>query len=61
MYEQLNFPEFSVVEPAVHEYVKSLSDYKKNTHVDLPADVRDEISQKWRRSFDEWKYPIQTG
>jgi len=61
VYEQLNFPAFSVVEPAVNEYVKSLSEYKKNTHADLPADVRDEISQKWRRSFDEWNYPIQTG
>jgi hypothetical protein len=61
VYEQLSFPAFASVEPAVNEYVKSLSDYKKNTHADLPPAVRDEISQKWRRSFDEWNYPIQTG
>ena len=61
IYEQLHFPAFPAVEPAVREYVKSVSEYQKNTHADLPADVRDEISQKWRRSFDEWKYPIQKG
>jgi hypothetical protein len=61
VYEKLNFPAFSNVEPAVNEYVKSLSEYKKNRHADLPPAVRDEISQKWRRSFDEWNYPIKTG
>ena len=61
VYDKLNFPAFSAVEPSVNEYVKSLSEYKKNTHADLPADVRDEISQKWRRSFDEWNYPVLTG
>ena len=61
VYEHLNLPAFSVVEPDVDDYVKSLSEYKKNTHSELPAAVRDEISTAWRRSFDEWNYPIQNG
>jgi hypothetical protein len=61
VYERLDLPVFSAVEPDLHDYVKSLSDYKKNTHAEIPAEVRDEISSVWRRSFDEWNYPIQTG
>ena len=41
--------------------VKSLADYKKNIHIELAPEVRDEISTAWRRSFDEWKYPVCTG
>jgi hypothetical protein len=61
VYEKLNLPDFSVVEPTVAAYVKSVSDYKKNVHTDLPIDVRDEISTSWRQSFDEWKYLLCTG
>jgi len=61
IYEKLNLPAFTAVEPAVETYVKSLSDYRKNAYVDLPADVRNEISRTWKRSFDEWNYPIQAG
>ena len=58
IYEKLALPDFSVVEPAVREYVASLSGYEKNAHGELPSEVRDEIARSWRRSFEEWQYPI---
>jgi len=60
VYERLSLPDFAVVRPKVEAYVKSVSDYKKNVHTDLPKEVRDEISSAWRRSFEEWNYPICT-
>jgi hypothetical protein len=61
VYKNLSLPEFAVAQPKIEAYLKSLSDYKKNVHTDLPPDVRDEISTAWRRSFEEWNYPIRTG
>jgi hypothetical protein len=58
IYEKLGLPEFSVVEAAVREYLRSLAGYEKNSHGDLPTDVRAEIAKTWRRSFEELKYPI---
>jgi hypothetical protein len=58
IYEKLALPDFSVVEPAVRQYVASLAGYKKNAHGELPDEVRDEIARTWRRSFEELKYPI---
>jgi omega-hydroxy-beta-dihydromenaquinone-9 sulfotransferase len=61
VYEKLSLPDFAVAQPKIEAYAKSLSGYKKNVHTDLPPDVRDEISTAWKRSFDEWNYPIRTG
>jgi hypothetical protein len=58
VYEELALPEFGVVEPALKAYVGSLAGYKKNRHIDLAPEVRAEIACKWRRSFDEWNYPL---
>lgn len=56
IYDELALPDFGVVEPAVKDYVQTLTTYEKNTHIELPADVRSEIGDTWRRSFEEWKY-----
>jgi len=58
VYEKLGLPDFGVVEPAMKEYVGTLAGYKKNSHVELAADVRAEIGRDWKRTFDEWKYPM---
>jgi hypothetical protein len=58
VYANLNLPDFEVVRPKIEAYCKSLSNYKKNKHNELPPDVRDEISMVWQRSFEEWNYPI---
>jgi len=50
--------DFGVVEPALKAYVDSVAGYKKNRHIELAPEVRAEIAQKWRRSFDEWNYSL---
>jgi hypothetical protein len=45
-------------EEDAREYLRSLAGYEKNTHADLPADTRAEIARTWRRTFEEWKYPL---
>jgi hypothetical protein len=58
IYDELALPDFAAVAPAMKEYVGTLAGYKKNRHVELPDDVRSEISRTWRRSFEEWNYPV---
>ncbi|HLJ11774.1 MAG TPA: sulfotransferase [Planctomycetaceae bacterium] len=58
VYQELSLPEFSTVEPALSAYVKSLSGYKKNNHVELSSDLRREIVNSWSRSFEKWQYSI---
>jgi hypothetical protein len=57
IYEKLALPEFPIVEPAIREYIRSLAGYEKNSHGELSADTRTEITRTWRRTFEEWRYP----
>jgi hypothetical protein len=57
LYESLGIPGFEAFRPSLEDYVRSNSGYRKNAYEELPASLRAEISQAWRRSFDEWNYP----
>jgi hypothetical protein len=37
--------------------VGARSSYRKNEYQELPPPLRTEISQAWKRSFEEWNYP----
>ena len=56
VYQQLGLPEFSVVEPQLEHYVRSLAGYKKNRFPPLPTEARSEIALAWQRCFEEWRY-----
>jgi hypothetical protein len=58
IYEALDLPDFQSVEPALQQYVASLAGYKKNTFPELSPDLRAWIAREWRRSFEEWGYPV---
>jgi hypothetical protein len=58
VYEALGLPEFSGVEADLRDYVASLSGYRKNAYADLPDETRGRVAREWRRSFDEWDYPV---
>jgi hypothetical protein len=58
VYEALALPDFGHVEGALRGYLDTIAGYKKNTLPDLPADVRSQVAREWRRSFDEWGYPV---
>jgi hypothetical protein len=57
LYESLGIPGFETLRPSLENYVRANSSYRKNTYEELPVSLRREISQAWRRSFDEWIYP----
>ena len=57
LYEQLEIPGFEALQPLLENYVSANSSYRKNEYQELPSSLRREISQAWRRSFDEWNYP----
>lgn len=55
-YDALNLPDYSRVEPALKQYLESISNYKKNEFPSLRPDLRSRIATEWRKCFDEWGY-----
>ena len=58
VYETLNLTGFAEVLPKLEEYVASHRGYKKNKYDPLPEPIRQRVAQEWRRSFEEWGYPL---
>jgi hypothetical protein len=58
LYQALDLPDFTKVEPAIRIYMDSLSGYRKNVFDELAADVRRRIASEWRRCFEAWGYAI---
>jgi hypothetical protein len=57
-YERLGLEGFDRFEPRLREYLAGLQGYRKNRYERLPEDVRERVANAWRRSFDEWGYPL---
>lgn len=57
IYEGLNVPGFTTVQPALQRYLDSIAHYRKNEYLELPASLRCTIARVWHRSFEEWGYP----
>lgn len=58
IYAELQLPDFAIVEPGLQEYVASLAGYSKNRFPPLSDDLRQKVVHAWRRSFQEWGYPV---
>ncbi len=58
VYETFDLPGFGAVLPRLEEYVDTLSGYKKNEYPRLAPALRVQIQEAWRRSFEEWDYPL---
>ena len=56
VYEALQLPDFSAVNPELQTYVSSIADYRKNSFPDLSAELRQRIAKDWQRCFEEWGY-----
>ena len=58
IYHSLNIAGFQQSKPAFQDYLNSLAGYKKNKHGLLSEDIKEKITQKWQRSFEEWHYSV---
>lgn len=56
IYTELNISNYKNVESNVLEYLKSISNYKKNNHPDLDESLKSRIFNEWNKSFSEWGY-----
>jgi len=56
LYQALDLPAFSQVEPKLRTYVDSLKGYRKNEFSDLPDALQKRLRHEWHRSFEAWGY-----
>ncbi|HZR20097.1 MAG TPA: sulfotransferase [Verrucomicrobiae bacterium] len=59
LYEALDLPDFSQIEPKLRRYVESLAGYRKNRFSDLPAELKQRIRTEWSVCFEKWGYQNQ--
>lgn len=58
LYDALSLPGFDAFRPRLQRYVDTLDGYEKNDFVDLDADTKAMVAQRWRRNFQRWNYPV---
>lgn len=58
IYDTLRLAGFEKFRPRLQTYVDSLNGYEKNQFPPLPAEWRRQVGQAWRRTFEEWGYPM---
>jgi omega-hydroxy-beta-dihydromenaquinone-9 sulfotransferase len=58
LYQQLGLTGFEAFRPKLQRYVDSIAGYKKNVFKELPGAEREAVARGWRRSFEEWGYPV---
>ncbi len=56
VYQELDLPNFRMVEPALQGYVASMRSYRKNRYSALPGMLRKRIAHRWQASFKRWDY-----
>jgi hypothetical protein len=57
-YRALGLEGFEAARPALQAYLEPLSGYRRNRFRELPPEWRERIATSWRRTFDEWGYPV---
>ncbi|MCA9047540.1 MAG: sulfotransferase [Planctomycetaceae bacterium] len=55
-YSALNLDGFDSIRPALEEYCREKSGYRKNRHHDIPEDVCARLKAEWQQSFAAWGY-----
>jgi hypothetical protein len=60
VYEALDLPSFSHVEPSLRRYLSTIADYKKNTFSELSPAFQTKAAKACRRCFEEWGYSAET-
>jgi len=57
LYEGLQLPDFTTVEPVLRKHLDSLTGYQKNQFPELSAALRTRVHEEWKRNFEAWGYP----
>jgi hypothetical protein len=57
LYQELSLADFEPFWRQASAYLKSVTDYKKNTYT-LTEEVRAKVSQRWRFFFERYDYPL---
>jgi hypothetical protein len=57
IYDALRLPDFAEAEPAMRDYLASVSGYARNDYAALDPVVVERITKAWRPYFEAWGYP----
>jgi hypothetical protein len=58
IYEKFDLPSDKELKERQETYLSSMRGYRRNRYPDLSRSSREAVAHAWRRSFDEWGYPI---
>jgi hypothetical protein len=57
-YDALDLPDFSVAEATIRDYLSTIRGYERNKFTPIEPCWKEAIAQRWRRCFEEWRYPM---
>lgn len=60
LYDELSLGDFEEALPAIRQHLESVKDYGTNRY-DLPADLRDEITERWGEVIERYGYEPPSG
>jgi omega-hydroxy-beta-dihydromenaquinone-9 sulfotransferase len=59
LYEALQLGDFAPAEPALRQYLASISDYQKNRFAPLAPVWKEQVARRCGRCFEEWGYGVE--
>ena len=59
IYLGLDLPDFRVVEPALKDYLDTISGYERNKLSDLPAELQASLESEWSQYITEWRQSME--
>lgn len=59
IYTNINLGDFSLVKPAIVEYLKDVKNYKKNKFSEIRPDLLKAIHKRWKFVFDHYDYELR--
>jgi omega-hydroxy-beta-dihydromenaquinone-9 sulfotransferase len=59
LYQALELPEFSFMEPQLKHYVASVAGYRKNSFPEIATELKSKLAKHWARCFQEWGYSTE--
>ncbi len=59
IHRELDLPDFEATRPKLENYLKSISNYKKNNHKPIAQEIKQRLQKEWGKYFDLFGYETE--